>query len=75
MAKVMVSLPDDLLARVDAAAAHAGKTRSAMIREFADMALDARSARLADRMRELNAEVSQGRGGDVVGDLRASRPS
>jgi len=32
MAKVMVSLPDDLLARIDAEAARLGLTRSALLR-------------------------------------------
>ncbi|MBJ7472483.1 MAG: ribbon-helix-helix protein, CopG family [Solirubrobacteraceae bacterium] len=73
MAKVMISLPDDLLAQVDAVAAQRGLTRSALIRECVDAAFDERTASLAARMRALNAEVSRGHGGDVVADLKASR--
>lgn len=35
MAKVMVSLPDDVLARIDDEAARRGTTRSALLREAA----------------------------------------
>ena len=39
MAKVMISLPDELLARLDAQAAEHGSTRSATIRDLAEQAL------------------------------------
>jgi metal-responsive CopG/Arc/MetJ family transcriptional regulator len=74
MAKVMISLPDDLLARVDAEAERRGTTRSGVLRSFAQSALDERNARLAAAMRELGDE-SSGHGGDVVAVLKASRPS
>jgi metal-responsive CopG/Arc/MetJ family transcriptional regulator len=35
MAKVMISLPDDVLARIDAEARRRGATRSGLLREFA----------------------------------------
>ena len=74
MAKVMISLPDELLARVDAEAERTGRSRSAVLREFADQALSEREARLAQRMRELN-RAARGHGGDVVAELKAGRPS
>jgi metal-responsive CopG/Arc/MetJ family transcriptional regulator len=74
MAKVMISLPDELLARVDAEAERSGRSRSAVLREYAREALDERSARLAGRMRDLN-RGARGHGGEVVGELKAGRPS
>jgi metal-responsive CopG/Arc/MetJ family transcriptional regulator len=74
VAKVMISLPDELLARVDAEANRSGRSRSAVLREFASEALDQRSARLAARMRELNGR-SRGHGGNVVAELKSGRPT
>jgi metal-responsive CopG/Arc/MetJ family transcriptional regulator len=73
MAKVMISLPDELLARVDAQAAARGSTRSATIREFTEAALRERQQRLGEVMAELNSHAT-GHGGDVVGHLKAGRP-
>ena len=69
----MISLPDELLARVDAQAAARGSTRSATIRVFAEEALQERRRRLSQRMQELNSQAT-GHGGDVVGHLKAGRP-
>jgi len=74
VAKVMISLPDDLLARVDAEAERRGTTRSAIMREYAAAALDQRSSQLAAAMRELGDDAV-GHGGHVVEDLKASRPA
>ena len=74
MAKVMISLPDELLERVDAEAERRGVSRSRVLREFAQAALEERAGRLADRMRELNAEA-RGHGGRGPADLKAGRPS
>jgi metal-responsive CopG/Arc/MetJ family transcriptional regulator len=73
VAKVMISLPDELLARVDADAERRGLTRSAMLREYAVAALDERSAQLARGMRALDGHATD-HGGDVVGQLKSSRP-
>ena len=73
MAKVMISLPDELLARVDAEAERSGRSRSAVLREYAGQALGAGQERLAERMRELNLEAA-GHGGDVVAKLKDERP-
>jgi metal-responsive CopG/Arc/MetJ family transcriptional regulator len=74
VAKVMISLPDDLLARLDAQAAERGSTRSATIRDLAEAALGERERLLAERMRELDGRAT-GHGGDVVGALKAGRPA
>jgi metal-responsive CopG/Arc/MetJ family transcriptional regulator len=74
VAKVMISLPDDLLARVDAQAGEHGSTRSAAIRELAEVGLGERRRRLAERMAGLEGQAS-GHGGHAVAELRASRPA
>jgi len=74
MAKVMISLPDELLARVDARASERGSTRSATIRELAEVAFGHREGQLARRMRELDGRAT-GHGGDVVSELKAGRPA
>src|SRR3977135_2469979 len=57
MAKVMVSMPDDLLAEVDAEAGRLGSTRSAVLRSFADAALRKRRSDRAAAMRVLLRDV------------------
>jgi metal-responsive CopG/Arc/MetJ family transcriptional regulator len=74
VAKVMISLPDDLLARVDAHASEHGSTRSATIRALAEAALGQRERELMRRMRELEGQAT-GHGGDVVAELKAGRPA
>lgn len=73
MAKVMISLPDPLLARVDAQAAERGRTRSATLRDLAETALGERERLLAQRMVELEGHAT-GHGGDVAAELKAGRP-
>jgi metal-responsive CopG/Arc/MetJ family transcriptional regulator len=73
VAKVMISLPDELLARLDAQAAERGSTRSATLRDLAEAALGERERLLAERMGALEGHV-RGHGGDVVGALKAGRP-
>ena len=73
MAKVMVSLPDDLLSEVDAEARRAGTTRSAVMREFADRALRRRREGRAAAMRALLAEASP-HGGRSAEQVKATRP-
>ncbi len=73
MAKVMVSLPDDLLAEVDAEARRAGTTRSAVMREFADRALRHRREGRAAAMRALLTE-STPHGGRSAEQVKATRP-
>ncbi|HUY58657.1 MAG TPA: hypothetical protein VMV16_03020 [Solirubrobacteraceae bacterium] len=74
MAKVMVSMPDELLAEVDAEAGRLGSTRSSVLRGFADAALRKRRADRAAAMRVLLKDVSP-HGGKAAELVKASRPS
>jgi len=73
MAKVMVSMPDDLLAEVDAEASRTRSTRSAVMREFADAALRRRRADRAAAMRKLLVDASP-HGGNAAKQVKATRP-
>lgn len=73
MAKVMISLPDEFLARVDAQANAHGSTRSATIRELAEVGLGERQRRLSEQMSALEG-TARGHGGNAVRDLKAGRP-
>ena len=73
MAKVMVSLPDDLLAEVDAEARRTGTTRSAIMREFANLALRRRREGRAAAMRALLESVSP-HGGRAAERVKETRP-
>jgi metal-responsive CopG/Arc/MetJ family transcriptional regulator len=75
MAKVMVSLPDDLLKAVDVEAARRGTTRSGLLREMAEETLRRRSAHRARRMAQISGNSpSMGHGGDVAQLVKATRP-
>jgi metal-responsive CopG/Arc/MetJ family transcriptional regulator len=74
MAKVMVSMPDDLLAEVDAEASRTGSTRSAVMREFADAALRRRRADRATAMQKLLADAAP-HGGNAAEQVKATRPN
>ena len=70
----MISLPDELLGRIDAEAARSSRSRSAVIREAAEGAFAENDRKLAQAMRDLNSEVKRSHGGNVVADLKSSRP-
>jgi metal-responsive CopG/Arc/MetJ family transcriptional regulator len=74
MAKVMVSLPDDLLNELDAEAARRGTTRSGLLREFADHSLRRRAERRAARIGEIIRDV-RSHGGGVAELVKRNRPS
>ena len=76
MAKVMVSLPDDLLRAVDIEAGRRGTTRSGLLRELAEEALRRRSLRRAERMAEISetAGGASRHGGGVADLVKATRP-
>lgn len=76
MAKVMVSLPDDLLRAVDVEAGRRGTTRSAYLRELAEETLRRRSIRRAERMAEIDNMDGPlaGHGGGVAALVKATRP-
>jgi metal-responsive CopG/Arc/MetJ family transcriptional regulator len=73
MAKVMVSMPDDLLAEVDAEAGRAGTSRSAVLRGFAVTALRRRREDRAAAMDALLAERGS-HGGRASDRVKATRP-
>lgn len=73
MAKVMVSLPDDLLAEVDAEARRTGSTRSAVMRGFADTALRKRRAQRATAIRTFLRDVRP-HGGRSAERVKENRP-
>ena len=73
MAKVMVSLPVDLLAEVDAEARRGGTTRSAVMRGFADAALRKRREDRVAAMRALLSGASP-HGGRAAKSVKATRP-
>lgn len=76
MAKVMVSLPDDLLRAVDIAADRRGTTRSGYLRKIAEEELQRRSILRAQRMKEIDEMdgSSTGHGGGVAELVKATRP-
>jgi len=76
MAKVMVSLPDDLLKAVDIEAGRRGTTRSGLLRELAEETLRRRSIRRAERMAQIDGLDGPiaGHGGRVAGLVKANRP-
>jgi metal-responsive CopG/Arc/MetJ family transcriptional regulator len=73
VAKVMVSMPDDLLSEVDAEANRLGTTRSAVLRGFADAALRRRRADRAAAMCGLLKEPSR-HGGASAESVKTMRP-
>ena len=73
MAKVMVSLPDDLLSEVDAEARRRGTTRSAVMREFANIVLRRRRENRAAAMRSLLDGASP-HGGHAAEAIKETRP-
>jgi len=76
MAKVMVSLPDDLLRAVDIEAGRRGTTRSGYLRELAEETLRRKSAQRAERMAEIGAMDGpvMSHGGGVAELVKANRP-
>ncbi|HEX3518045.1 MAG TPA: ribbon-helix-helix domain-containing protein [Solirubrobacteraceae bacterium] len=74
MAKVMVSMPDDLLEEVDAEAKRLGKTRSAVLRGFADSALRERRTDRAAAMDALLTHTAPRHGGASAERVKANRP-
>ncbi len=75
MAKVMVSLPDALLAELDAAAQRDGDTRSGYLRKLAEVHLRRRSRARAEGIAALMATSEPtGRGGNVATLVKEHRP-
>lgn len=75
MPKVMVSMPDELLAEVDAEAKRTGSTRSAVLRGYAEAAIQRRRTERAEAIRKLLSKTALvGHGGNVAEVVKASRP-
>lgn len=74
MPKVMVSMPDDLLAKVDAEAERTGSSRSAVLRSYAEAVFQQRRSDRAMAIRKLVKEHAAPRGGKVAELVKATRP-
>lgn len=77
MAKVMISMPDDLLDRLDAQAHANHETRSGFLRRLAERELESSRAREREELEELldKATVRGGMGGDAARLIREDRES
>ena len=74
MAKVMISMPDELLQQIDSLAHAQRLTRSAAIRGFAEVALEDRAAKLRAAIAALEiGKHAQPHGGNSVELLRQGR--
>lgn len=73
MAKVMVSLPDELLSTLDVEARRLRTTRSGLLRGYAEQALRHRSEARAARVEGLMAHAGA-HGGAGVDELKRLRP-
>jgi metal-responsive CopG/Arc/MetJ family transcriptional regulator len=75
MAKVMISIPDDLLERLDAQARANRETRSGFLRRLAERELD--SGRRAEReeLEELLDKATAPMGGEAAKLIREDRES
>jgi metal-responsive CopG/Arc/MetJ family transcriptional regulator len=74
MAKVMISLPDDLLTRIDARVESQHATRSGFLRRLAERELAQEHGRRRARIEELLGEPVA-LGGDAAKLIRADRES
>lgn len=77
MAKVMISIPDDLLARLDALAEANRESRSGFLRRLAERELLSAEAKRRKEIEDLlaKATVPEGMGGDAVRLIREDRES
>ncbi len=77
VAKVMISIPDELLERIDAQAHLNQETRSGYLRRLAERELKADQAQRRQELTELleKATVRGGMGGDAARLIREDRES
>jgi predicted transcriptional regulator len=73
MAKVLVTIPDDLLARIDRAAERCGRSRSAWVRDAAEQALEADRTEAFAAIERARAALSGLGPFDAAAEIRASR--
>lgn len=76
VAKVMISIPNDLLARLDAQASAAGETRSGFLQRLAECELDAVERRDDEEVARLldSLDIDLG-GADIAQVIREDRES
>lgn len=77
VAKVMISIPDNLLERLDAQARSNRETRSGLLQRLVEQDLEADLARRREEVEELldKATVPGGMGGDAAQLIREDRDS
>jgi predicted transcriptional regulator len=77
VAKVMISIPDDLLGRLDVQARANRETRSGLLQRLVEQDLEADLARRREEVEELlnKATVRGGMGGDAARLIREDRES
>ncbi len=75
VAKVMISMPDDLLGRLDARARSNRETRSGFLRRLAERELDAARSRELEELEELLDKATAPMGGEAVRLIREDRES
>lgn len=77
VAKVMISIPDNLLERLDARARANRETRSGLLRRLVEQDLEADLSRRREEVEELlnKATVRGGMGGDAAKLIREDRES
>jgi hypothetical protein len=77
VAKVMISIPDNLLERLDAQARTNRETRSGLLQRLVEQDLEADLARRREEVEELldKATVRGGMGGDAAKLIREDRES
>jgi predicted DNA-binding protein len=76
VAKVMISVPDELLERLDARAQEVGETRSGFLRRLAERELEVVDRHDRDEVERLLDEIGPlGLGGDIAQVMREDRES
>lgn len=75
VAKVMISIPDDLLERVDALAKERGLTRSGLLRRLVERELEYEEDENRAEMRRLLELATKPRGGEGTKMIREDRDS
>jgi predicted transcriptional regulator len=75
VAKVMISMPDDLLDRLDAMARANRETRSGFLRRLAERELDVELARKREELEELLDKATAPMGGEAARLIREDRES
>lgn len=75
VAKVMISVPDDFLERIDAHAARTGETRSGFLRRVAEREIGVDDARQRKHLEELLGKATVSLGGEGARMIREDRES